>query len=82
MNKLHVLNVVPFSVGCSPPAPLAHGRISPYSNGSVGAILTFHCDTGYMPQAAVTSTCSFNSSWVPLPQCKGTGQWMSILVAK
>ena len=32
-------------------------------------MLTFQCDTGYMPQEEVTSTCLSNSSWVPLPDC-------------
>ena len=30
----------------------------------------FQCDTGYMPQEEVTSTCLSNSSWVPAPECK------------
>ena len=37
----------------------------------MGAILTFQCDTGYMPQEEVTSTCLSNSSWVPAPECTG-----------
>ena len=58
-------------VGCSPPSALANGSISEYSSGAVGAMLTFQCDTGYMPQEEVTSTCLSNSSWVPTPQCEG-----------
>ena len=54
-------------VGCIPPSPLANGSISEYSSGAVGAMLTFQCDTGYMPQEEVTSTCLSNSSWVPTP---------------
>ena len=56
-------------VGCSPPYPPANGSISEYSSGAVGAMLTFQCDTGYMPEEEVTSTCLSNSSWVPLPEC-------------
>ena len=37
----------------------------------MGAMLTFQCDTGYMPQEEVTSTCLSNSSWVPAPECEG-----------
>ena len=58
-------------VGCSPPSPLANGSISEYSSGAVGAMLTFQCDTGYMPQEEVTSTCLSNSSWIPVPVCHG-----------
>ena len=57
--------------GCSPPSQLANGSISEYSSGAVGAMLTFQCDTGYMPQEEVTSTCLPNSSWVPIPECEG-----------
>ena len=57
--------------GCSSPSPLANGSISAYSSGAVGAMLTFQCDTGYMPQEEVTSTCLSNSSWVPIPECEG-----------
>ena len=57
--------------GCSPPSPLANGSISEYSGGAVGAMLTFQCDTGYMPQEEVTSTCLSNRSWVPIPECQG-----------
>ena len=57
-------------VGCSPPSPFANGRVSEYSSGAVGAMLTFQCDTGYMPQEEVTSICLSNSSWVPLPECE------------
>ena len=57
--------------GCSSPSPLANGSISAYSSGAVGAMLTFQCDTGYMPQKEVTSTCLSNSSWVPIPECEG-----------
>ena len=59
-------------VSCSPPSPLANGSISEYSSGAVGAMLTFQCDTGYMPQEEVTSTCLSNRSWVPTPECQGT----------
>ena len=58
-------------VGCSPPSPPANGSISEYSSGAVGAMLTFQCDTGYMPQEEVTSTYLSSSSWVPLPECLG-----------
>ena len=37
----------------------------------MGTMLTFQCDTGYMPQEEVTSICLSNSSWVPAPDCKG-----------
>ena len=58
-------------VGCSPPSPPANGNISEHSSGAVGAMLTFQCDTGYMPQEEVTSTCLSNSSWVPgAPECE------------
>ena len=57
-------------VGCSPPSLFANGRVSEYSSGAVGAMLTFQCDTGYMPQEEVTSTCLSNRSWVPLPECE------------
>ena len=33
--------------------------------------MTFQCDTGYMPQEEVISTCLSNSSWVPSPECEG-----------
>ena len=55
--------------GCNPPSPLADGSISEYSSGAVGAMLTFQCDTGYMPQEEVTSTCLPNSSWIPVMEC-------------
>ena len=55
--------------GCNPPSPLADGSISEYSSGAVGAMLTFQCDNGYMPQEEVTSTCLPNSSWVPVMEC-------------
>ena len=59
-------------VGCSPPSALANGSISEYSSGAVGAMLTFQCETGYMPQEEVTSICLSNSSWIPTPECRGT----------
>ena len=34
-------------------------------------MLIFQCDTGYMPQEEITSTCMSNSSWVPAPECEG-----------
>ena len=55
--------------GCSPPSPPDNGRISEYSSRAVGAMLTFQCDTGYMPQKEVTSTCLSNSSWIPVMEC-------------
>ena len=33
----------------------------------------FKCDTGYQPEAEV-STCLHNGSWDPVPQCKGMPQ--------
>ena len=55
--------------GCSPPSPPTNGRINEYHNGSVGASLTFQCNTGYLPQEQVISTCMANGTWVPIPQC-------------
>ena len=60
-----------FLDGCSPPSPPVNGKISHHSSGAVGAMLTFQCDTGYMPQGA-TSTCMPNTSWIPIPMCNGT----------
>ena len=57
--------------GCSPTSPLANGSICEYNSGAVGAMLTFQCDTGYMPQEEVTSTCLSNGNWVPTPECEG-----------
>ena len=67
--KMILCSFIP--VGCSPPSPLVNGSISEYSSGAVGAMLTFQCDTGYMPQEEVTSTCLPNSSWGPTPECEG-----------
>ena len=39
-------------------------------------MLTFQCDDGYMPQDEVTSTCLHNGSWIPIPHCEGTVQWI------
>ena len=63
------LSLILSIVGCSPPSPPANGSISEYSSGAVGAMLTFQCDTGYMPLGDGTSTCLSNSSWVPAPEC-------------
>ena len=72
-QTMYVMSLFSLSpVSCSPPSPLANGSISEYSSGAVGAMLTFQCDTGYMPQEEVTSTCLSNSSWVPTPECEGT----------
>ena len=70
VQKEHKINYL-YPVGCSPPSPLANGSISEYSSGAVGAMLTFQCDTGYMPQEELTLTCLSNSSWVPTPECQG-----------
>ena len=55
--------------GCSPPFPPTNGSVNQYHNGSVGAILTFQCNTGYIPHEQTASTCQGNGSWVPIPQC-------------
>ena len=55
--------------GCSPPSSPTNGRINEYHNGSVGASLTFQCNTGYLPHQLVTSTCMANCNWIPIPQC-------------
>ena len=68
---IKLISLYNYIVGCSPPSPLANGSISEYSSGAVGAMLTFQCDTGYMPQEEVTSTCLSNRSWVPIPECDG-----------
>ena len=60
-----------YPVGCSPPSPLANGRISEHRSGAVGAMLTFQCEMGYMPQEEVTSACLLNRTWVPMPECNG-----------
>ena len=67
-------------VGCSPPSPPANGSISEHSSGAVGAMLTFQCDTGYMPQEELTSTCLSSSSWVPLPECNGILNYLYLLL--
>ena len=57
------------TVGCSPPSSPTSGRINEYRSGSVGASLTFGCNTGYIPHEQVTSICMENGIWVPMPQC-------------
>ena len=74
MNKINVLSQISFYfhvVGCSPPPPPVNGRISEHNSGGVGAMLTFQCDTGYMPQEGGVSTCKSNTSWIPRPECEG-----------
>ena len=63
--------VFTFVVGCSPPSPPSNGRITEHSSGAVGAMLTFQCDAGYLPQAEVISTCLHSDFWVPIPHCEG-----------
>ena len=59
-----------FVASCSPPSSPTNGRINEYHDGSVGASLTFQCNTGYLPHQLVTSTCMANgNNWVPIPQC-------------
>ena len=49
---------------------LPNGMITEHRSGAVGAMLTFQCDTGYLPQDGI-SICLSNTSWVPIPYCKG-----------
>ena len=44
-------------------------------------MLTFQCDTGYMPQKEVTSTCLSKRSWVPIPECEGMYVGWSVVLA-
>ena len=61
--------------GCCPPSPPSNGSVNEYLSGSVGAMLTFQCNTGYIPHEQVTSTCLENGSWVPIPQCVLAGMY-------
>ena len=65
--------------GCSPTSPPTNGRINEYHNGSVGASLTFQCNTGYLPHEQVTSTCTKNGSWVPVPRCVMAGMLLNLI---
>ena len=64
------------TAGCSPPSLnsfITNGRINHHINGSVGSVLTFECDTGYLPYKQTISRCFTNGSWIPTPHCVVAG---------
>ena len=65
--------------GCSPPSPPSNGSVNDYLSGSIGSLLIFHCDTGYIPHKQTTSTCLENGSWVPIPQCVLAGMYIQCM---
>ena len=63
------------TAGCGSPSPLTNGRIHSYLSGSVGSLLTFECNTGYLPHDQTMSTCMANGSWIPTPHL-ANGSWV------
>ncbi len=54
-------------VNCSDPSPVAGGTLSPFSDTTEGANISFNCVPGLEPQRDDVSVCSSNGSWVPDP---------------
>ncbi len=54
-------------MNCSDPSPVAGVTLSPFSDTTEGANISFNCESGLEPQSEDVSVCSSNSSWVPDP---------------
>ena len=55
-----------FSVTCGDPTPL-NGSVNETGNYRVGTNVTFSCDSGYILDGNISSTCHADRSWNPLP---------------
>ena len=49
---------IPPSAGCSPPTPPVNGSVSGFTSSSVGAQVTYHCDTDLVWVGERVATCS------------------------
>ncbi len=54
-------------MNCSGPSPVAGVTLSPFSDTTEGANISFNCELGLEPQRDDVSVCSSNGSWVPNP---------------
>ena len=61
------------AIDCGSPGNLDNGIITPGDNTSLGATVTFTCNSGYTLQGMNSRTCQSNGRWNnEVPVCQGT----------
>ena len=53
------------SAGCSHPTPPVNGSVSGFTSSTVGAQVTYHCDTDLVLVGERVATCSQSLQWLP-----------------
>ena len=58
----------PGIVNCGPPQPPVFGSLGIYNHTREGAAVTYSCNPGYRPSAAMVSVCDASMRWMPAPE--------------
>ena len=62
-----VITSILHTVGCGAPPPPVNGFLQPHTNTTVGSVVVFQCDPGFVPVGEMTAVCGSDSQWTPNP---------------
>ena len=51
----------------APPHPVNGSFLQPHTNTTVGSVVVFQCDPGFVPEGEMTAVCGSDGQWVPNP---------------
>ena len=59
-------------VGCGLPSSIIHGSVMMPPFTTVGSVLTYYCDVGFVLEGAASRTCKEDGEWSEEePTCRG-----------